>query len=261
MSENTDKFDIGCATSVGMVRAVNEDNYFVSAENGVFGVADGMGGHSKGDVASYLAIEMLKELAPNKDIGMKEMIRAGHRHIVLSATRGLGAKDMGTTLVAARIKDKEYTVSWAGDSRAYLCDDNFIKQVSSDHTYVQELFDSGLITYHEFIHHPQKHLLTSSLGAMSEEQMIISEISGFMGSHDTLCLCSDGVTNEVSDQGLLDIISLTGISNQEKADIIIRKADELGGHDNSTVILISYRNEEFDNFASYDANSITMPIN
>lgn len=238
-------FQHGVVSDVGNVRVLNEDSYTIIEDYGVFLVADGMGGHSRGDVASRLAVETMERLV-RQSMGMEEAIRATHVRIRDVARSNEEMRGMGTTLVLVRIHGKEYEAVWVGDSRLYIWDQTNIRQISTDHTYVQELLDAGLINYNEFLNHPQKHLLTSSLGASADNDLIVSSRTGFVSSHDTLLLCSDGVTNEVSERQIVDVLSADYMTNQEKAQALVKLANDQGGHDNSTALVISFTPAEED---------------
>lgn len=255
MLNQTQIFHHGVVSSVGNVRAINEDNYAIIEECGLFVVCDGMGGHSRGDLASRLAVETVQRLASSM-INMEEMVRSTHARIREVAYNNEGASGMGTTIVLVRIIDREYEAVWVGDSRLYIWDQIRLHQVSVDHTYVQELLDSGLITYSEFLHHPQKHLLTSSLGASTDDDLIISTRTGFISSHDTLLLCSDGITNEISEQQIIDVLSADYMDNQEKARELVASANKYGGHDNSTALVVNFSLAE-EGITQYDENFIT----
>lgn len=236
-------------SDVGMVRSMNQDYMFYSTEPvgvlpNLFIVADGMGGHKAGDYASRLSVE--KFVAYVKNAGDEVPIRVvddGIRYVnglvMDEAAANPDYAGMGTTFVAAFIKDETLFVANIGDSRLYLIDGD-ITQVTEDHSYVGAMVRAGELTKEEAVHHPDKNIITRAIGASREPKVDFFEVD--LEQHDKILLCSDGLTNMVSDEEILDIMESEYIG--DTVDILIDEAKENGGNDNITAIVIQPFDEE-----------------
>lgn len=236
-------------SDIGMVRSMNQDYMFYSTEPvgilpNLFIVADGMGGHKAGDYASRLSVERF--VAYVKHAGAEVPIRVvddGIRYVnqlVMSeAESNPDYTGMGTTFVAAFIKDETLFVANIGDSRLYLVDNN-ITQVTEDHSYVGAMVRAGELTKEEAVHHPDKNIITRAIGAAKEPKVDFFEVD--LEKHDRILLCTDGLTNMVSDEEILDIMESEYIG--DVVDILIDEAKENGGNDNITAIVIQPFDEE-----------------
>ena len=236
-------------SDVGMVRSMNQDYMFYSTEPvgvlpNLFIVADGMGGHKAGDYASRLSVE--KFVAYVKNAGNEVPIRVvddGIRYVnglvMDEAAANPDYAGMGTTFVAAFIKDETLFVANIGDSRLYLIDSD-ITQVTEDHSYVGAMVRAGELTKEEAVRHPDKNIITRAIGASREPKVDFFEVD--LEKHDRILLCSDGLTNMVSDEEILDIMESEYIG--DVVDILIDEAKENGGNDNITAIVIQPFNEE-----------------
>ncbi len=248
----------GAATDVGLVRKVNEDSFLVAPP--VFVVADGMGGHSGGDVASQMVVEEFQRMAEDYDPahGANEVagafaraqariVQYGEAHRALSP--GWHA---GTTAVAAVLVDEGDTASWLlanlGDSRIYRTTEGRLEQISVDHSVVQELIDAGEITSEEAQVHPERHVITRALG--SPEGIDPDFFLLPLASVERLLLCSDGVTGMISDHEIEEILE-TVPDPRDAADRLVRAALAAGGRDNATAIVVDVVGLVHD--ASYDA--------
>lgn len=227
----------GHAKHTGNFRDHNEDNYLVDCEHGLFVVADGMGGHDDGEIASMIAVDFIKG-AVRRGISLQEAAAATHDEVLMAVERNQGSPGMGSTVVAAKLDDNQYEVVWVGDSRAYLWENNNLIQLTTDHSYVQRLLDYGHISEQEALNHPQRNIITRALGGMEQEQVEAESIRDTFYRGEQILLCSDGLTDEVSYHEIADILS-EGLDEQHKVDRLVQKALDNGGSDNITAILIS----------------------
>ena len=238
-------------SDIGKVRSMNQDYMFYSTEPvgvlpNLFIVADGMGGHKAGDYASRLSVEKFVKYV--REAGTQIPIRvvddAIHyvNDLVMDeAEKNQDYSGMGTTFVAAFIKDGTLFVGNIGDSRLYLIDED-ITQVTEDHSYVGAMLRAGEITKEEALHHPDKNIITRAIGASRDPKVDFFEVDLEPG--DRILLCTDGLTNMVDDDVILDIIANEYIG--DVVDILIEEAKDNGGTDNVTAIVIEPFDEEVD---------------
>jgi serine/threonine protein phosphatase PrpC len=232
--------DFALGTHTGLVRGLNEDSLLALPKFGLWAVADGMGGHEAGEVASGIAV---REIASSIEQGipLPKAIEAAHRAIQTAALQGEGAANMGSTVVATKLDGLHYEIAWVGDSRAYLWN-GMLHQLTTDHSYVQLLLKAGLISESEIIGHPSRNIITQALGAGGSDNANIQVdiVSGVLGERDTLLLCSDGLSGEVTDEGIGAILAET-TDAQIRVDHLIAAALKAGGKDNITVIVLTSR--------------------
>ena len=222
-------------THVGLVREHNEDNFFIDPQANVGFVADGMGGHEAGEVASALAVETMKRSvadAENLDTGLVKAHRA-----ILAHPKGGGRRGMGTTGVAVRIRGAQAEVAWVGDSRAYLWQNQILHPLSKDHTPVQMMVDRGTITAHQARTHPQRNEITQALGAAYDNVVYPGTVQARLGSGDVILLCSDGLTEHLSDERIAQLMAAGTRNLQALAERLVEAALDDGGSDNITVVL------------------------
>lgn len=232
---------IGVASHVGRVRAHNEDA--ARAEGAVFVVADGMGGHAAGEVASRLATEALVELAGRGSIEVDDVVAQvaeANRRILDSATEHPEQYGMGTTITGVVVVQVDGKPHWAvfnvGDSRVYRCVDGRLTQVTVDHSEVQELVERGYLTVEQAARHPARNIVTRSLG---REPMAAVDTWVFPPhSGERLVICSDGLSNELSLEEIEAVVAATDDA-QEAADTLVERAVAAGGRDNVTAIVIA----------------------
>lgn len=234
--KSSSKFQYGWKTDPGAVRELNEDNCRAEPDLGLWLVADGMGGHSTGDVASRVASETIEEQI-RAGAGLADAIKAAHQKILKVASERKGSEGMGSTVVVALVDGADYEVAWVGDSRAYLFDGE-LTQITRDHSYVQDLLRSGALTPAEASNHPSRHLLTRCLGVNPEDTFEVGVRRGRFIRGQEVLLCSDGLTEELTDDEIADILSVNA-SPQERVDKLVDAAIENGGRDNVTVVLFS----------------------
>jgi serine/threonine protein phosphatase PrpC len=234
--------DIGCLTHNGLVRDHNEDAFVVREDLGLFIVADGMGGHEAGEVASLLAcqtIERAIELGDRLDDAIKQAHAAIMAHPASDGPRG-----MGTTVVAVKIeKNGDFLAAWVGDSRIYQVDqhqyDRRLRAISRDHTPVQDLVDGGKITEAQARKHPRRNIINQALGVTIGHYPIVDTVSGHLEPNEIILLCSDGLSGDLDDEAIGAILC-TEIQDaiQLQCDALVEAALENGGQDNITVIAI-----------------------
>jgi len=229
--------EFGHLTHVGLRRELNEDTYYGDSELGLWLVADGMGGHQYGEVASALAREtIVREVREGTPLA--QAIRIADEEIIRASKRRNEALPMGTTVVAARVSGSRFEVAWVGDSRVYLWREGQLAQLSQDHSYVQELIAQGAITNEQARSHPHRNVVTQALGVTDPQQLNVETMTGELRPGMQLLLCSDGLTEEVDDGGIARILAHGECSAQECVDGLVAAALDGGGSDNVTVILV-----------------------
>lgn len=232
--------EFGHNTHVGLRREHNEDTYYADADLGLWLVADGMGGHEHGEVASAIARDTVVAKISNGS-SLPEAIQFADEEIIRHSSKRTEAFPMGTTVVAIRIKGSDYEVCWVGDSRVYLWEDGKLRQLSQDHSYVQELIEQGAITSEQARTHPHRNVVTQALGVTEPQNLRVETVTGSLKPGTQILLCSDGLTEEVDDKKIAAILAKSELSAQECADHLILSALDAGGSDNVTVILIRCR--------------------
>ena len=248
---------VGRRTDVGQVRSLNEDSLLtldstavfrsLSAPVGMFAVADGMGGHEAGDVASRLAIQAIAQqtirgvLSP---AAVGENLPDAHQWLndttvasnqAVYSQRKAAGTDMGTTLVMALVVGDQATLANVGDSRAYLLNQSGIAQITTDHSLVERLVATGQITREEAAHHPQKNVIYRVIGDKPHTEVDLFDQQ--LAPGDALLLCSDGLSGMVTDEQMWQIWN-TSTSPQETCDRLVKAANEAGGEDNITVVIV-----------------------
>ncbi len=241
--------EIAGLTNKGRERARNEDNLFIRQDKdlAMVAVADGMGGHLAGNVASSLAVaaaenfwnnltrESIKQIHEIPSL-MVDMVAHANDTILEEANRNPEKRGMGTTLTTGLLFNNYLVISHIGDSRAYLVEDNSIHLLTKDHSLVEELIKTGEVKPEDVPNHPQRHILTRALGTMPEPDIDITEMEVHPGS--ILFLCTDGLTNLVSDQEILNH-TLHEEDPNVLAEQLINLANSRGGYDNITVIVVT----------------------
>ena len=227
-------------SDTGRVRVQNEDS--IHADGDVFVVADGMGGHLAGEVASAMAVSTIVERCPGGVASLDEFgeaIREANRRVIGESTADPNREGMGTTVVAvARMTGPEnhkLALANVGDSRAYLFDSGGLRQLSKDHSLVQELVDDGVISPDDARHHPRRNIVTRALGIDPTIDVDLWEIS--LPSGGRILLCSDGLVDEVEESSIAEI--LADESDPEiAANRLIQLANDHGGRDNVSLVLL-----------------------
>ncbi len=239
-------------TDCGRVRQHNEDNGGIFEREGsmLVLVADGMGGHRAGDVASSMTLSYFREIwdtengvitADEAEKWLKTHIENVNSLLFRHAEQNQECQGMGTTLVAALCTDRFATIANIGDSRCYLQNENGFKQITEDHTLVNELVRTGQISREDAEHHPRKNVIVRALGTELNVEADIKSIIFEEG--DYILLCSDGLSNKVSEQDLK--LALNSEADlEQKAGTLIAKANDNGGEDNITLIIVQYNSEK-----------------
>lgn len=239
---------IGVSTDKGKVRKNNQDSYFVSedTELPLFIVADGMGGHKAGEVASNMAVEIVKdffiekkeEFKKNKvDISkfIRSVVEKANTIIYKKSIENDEFHGMGTTITMAYISEDKLYIGHVGDSRAYLLRNNKFIQITEDHSLVAEMVKKGSISEEEAECHPQRNIITRAIG--TDDEVITDIIVEDIYKDDILLLCTDGLTNMMNDDEIKEIL-INKIDLQKNCNSLVKKANRLGGIDNVTVIAI-----------------------
>ena len=234
-------------SDVGKVRQGNEDSFFANEEQGVFIVADGMGGHVAGEVASQIVAETVgpgvseaveKGLrGAELESRMLDLIEEANKVILERADNEPEKRGMGTTLtLLALVPEGEYMMHQVGDSRGYMLREGTLSQVTRDHTVVQQQVDRGALTPEQARDHPLSHILTRALG--TEPDIDADSYGDSTEAGDLFMLCSDGLSGMVTDGELEEILSKSCDDLQEIADSLIDAANVSGGLDNITAIVV-----------------------
>jgi PPM family protein phosphatase len=236
---------VAARTDTGRMRRGNEDNLHADANEyrGLFIVADGMGGHAAGEIASQMAVDLIAaELADLNDLTaqgaegkLSETLREANRIVYQRTTKELEKSGMGTTASALLLSDTHYLIGHVGDSRIYLLRDGTMKQLTRDHSLVQEQVDAGLITAEQARHHPQSNVITCCIGMSGDIEPDV--ISGETKVGDVFLLASDGLTGMVDDKRLLQLLQ-SRASPDRIVNAMISDANNNGGIDNITAIVV-----------------------
>jgi protein phosphatase len=228
-------------TDKGLHRDSNEDCYLSDPQLGLWLVADGMGGHAAGEVASDITRSTIQGLSIS-EVSLEEAIHAAHRAVIDATTRGLGAEGMGSTVVALKTySENNYQVSWVGDSRAYLwtstTNGGQLEQLTIDHSYVQTLLDSGAITPAEVKDHPDKNIITQCIGLKGKSDIQVETILGQWHENQWILLCSDGLTSELDNTQIANILCQAP-SSEIAINQLLHETLSKGARDNTTIQII-----------------------
>jgi len=236
---------ITCAarTDVGLIRSGNEDNYLMVPERGTFIVADGMGGHAAGEVASEMAVSIIaRDLGSFRGLGTEEaaarMVQAIRDANAAIYERTLSEHDkrgMGTTATVLVLHANRYLVGQVGDSRGYLLRDGVFHQLTKDHSYVQEQVDAGYLTPEQARSHPYANVITRCVGASGDVTPDL--FSGVVRAGDVFLLASDGLTGMLEDDVLAAILRSDG-APEKWVDRLVAEANRRGGLDNITALIV-----------------------
>lgn len=229
-------------TDIGL-RVHNEDNYLLSEKSEfpmLFAVADGMGGHAAGSVASSLLVKQLEtfdqKVEPERELeSLRHAVEAANLGIFHAAEKDRSLRGMGTTLVAALILGKDYIAANVGDSRMYQYSNHLLSTVTTDHSLVEQLVLAGAITKEEARVHPQRNIITRAMGVSPVVDVDLFERTWSAG--DILVICSDGLHGAVEEEDMISVLS-SNRSLESMCEILVQLALDNGGTDNITVILI-----------------------
>ncbi len=254
---------ITCAgrTDVGIIRSGNEDNFLMVPDRGIFVVADGMGGHAAGEVASEMAVRFVaRELGSLKGLSddqvadrMRTSIRAANGAIFQRTLTEHDKRGMGTTVTTLVLYDTRFLIGQVGDSRAYLYRDQKLMQLTKDHSYVQEQVDAGYLTPEQARSHPYSNVITRCVGTNSD--VMPDVYLGTVKPGDLFLLASDGLTGMLEDPQLAELMAGERMP-QEQVDDLITEANRHGGLDNITAIIIRIDSVDA---AVGDTTQVTQP--
>jgi serine/threonine-protein phosphatase Stp1 len=224
-------------THVGCVRSLNEDAVLNRADIGLWAVADGMGGHEGGEIASAAVVDALGEVSnftsayAFRDAAAQALVDANAKLIEMSADRGT----MGSTVVTLLAHEGHYACLWAGDSRAYLYRAGALKRLSRDHSVVQEMVDAGAISEEHARAHPRSNVITRAVGA--REELDVESVFGVIQAGDRFLLCSDGLTGVVTDREIADAMIRAPL--EAAAERLLDQALARGAPDNVSLVLVA----------------------
>ena len=236
------------ASDIGRKRKTNQDSICVDHEHLFYAVADGMGGHNGGDIASQLSVKIIPDyiqenLKKNPQDLMRDVITEINQQILNTAAKQPELNGMGTTLSAIMFSGAQLTLGNVGDSRVYMIHNNNIFQMTRDHSFVQEKLNMGIYTREDAAHDPQKNVLVRSVGI--EEDIQVDLFNYRICKNDIFLICSDGLHGKVSDRDILFIVQkyLPDPENCDASQVqvlvneLIKQANENGGQDNISVII------------------------
>ena len=235
-------------TDVGNRRDNNEDCYLASPELSLWVMADGVGGHDAGEIASKIACDVIKSKVEEGQ-ALAGAIDDAHQAIKSSSEQGVGRPGMATTVVVLLVKDNLYQIAWVGDSRGYLWRDKNLLQLTHDQSLVQRLLDENLITQEEAYHHPRRNLVTQALGQDSLNNVEVEVVEGEFKDGDKIILCSDGLTDYIRDTQITQLL----IDNNDESVLVnelVSAALGTEGKDNITVMAIKHSAQEMNNTQS-----------
>ena len=241
------RIETGGTTNTGCVRDHNEDSFVVRPDQGIWVVADGMGGHDAGDYASQAITTEMASVGfaiSTGDLQARFMERLGRAHAQIRAhADSLGGGTVGATLVGLLIFEAEFAMIWSGDSRIYRMRDGVLEQITKDHTEVRELLDAGMITPEEAETWPRKNVITRAIGVTEEPHCDVT--TGNVRVGDVFLLCSDGLTEHNSDADLQAVLH-GATTPQEACDQLIQQTLDRGAKDNTTAVVVSVAPSDVD---------------
>jgi protein phosphatase len=250
-------------THRGAVRQLNEDSHAEVNSHNLWIVADGMGGHEAGEVASQLVVDVVRAKAQAMSLNelsfthIIEAIEEANKQLNDYSTQYLDNKTAGSTVTALFIKDNKYYILWVGDSRAYLLRNASLEQISRDHSQVNDLIDEGIISVEGAKNHPLSNVITRAVGVTDEVQVDL--IKGDIQKGDIFLLCSDGLTGELSDKEICLALEPKSIIDSGMA--LMHSSLVRGAKDNVTCILVRYDETLNDNHEVFNLkDEATIPL-
>jgi serine/threonine protein phosphatase PrpC len=244
-------------SDVGRRRKLNEDNYVVAPDLGLFVVCDGMGGHNAGEVASSMAVEALTAFIRDSHAvdferiawtfgvdaslsrhgnRIRTAIKLANERVFEAANTNAECAGMGTTVVAALANDDLLTVGWAGDSRCYLLRDGQLTQLTRDDSWVSAAASEGILSAEEIERHPLRNIITKAIGA--RDAIDVDVIEETLQSGDRALLCTDGLHSMIGAAEILDCLNQAGDDINQAVERLINAANEAGGKDNVSVVVL-----------------------
>lgn len=223
-------------TDAGQVREHNEDSLLCCPELGLWAVADGMGGHQRGEVASALALKVLREQVAQGQ-ALDQAVLCAHEAVLAAGEQDIDSRGMGTTLVAALVQGRLFTLVWVGDSRIYRISAQQIEQLTRDHSWVQAMVDAGELSAEAARSHAQRNVITQCVGH-ADIQLQPDVLTGELQPGEILLLCSDGLTGELTDTQILQHCAQASTLETLVAELIA-SANQHGGKDNVSCIVLA----------------------
>lgn len=238
-------------SDIGCVRRSNEDSIGLFDDLDLYIVADGMGGHAAGEIASKMAVDQIKNYYTNgtvdgindtsdrsSEAALTGAIRHANQQIYAESMEDTSLNGMGTTVVTLLAKADEVTIGFVGDSRAYLYRNNQVRQLTHDHSLVNEYVKRGILASDAVKNHPQKHVLSRALGTGA--QVEVETLKRIPMAGDLFLLCSDGLSNKLTPSEIRSIIVESKGNIEETGQRLVRMAKDNGGEDNISVVLVRY---------------------
>ena len=242
MNKSTFRWSSAGRSHVGMVRAINEDACLAMPELGLWAVADGMGGHEAGDIASQMIVETLQEIPlplawPDFLNSVREALHDVNRRLREESAQRYQNRTIGSTVVVLLAYDSQCACLWVGDSRIYRLRNGQLEQLTRDHSHVQELVDQGLLTPEEVHRHPLANVITRAVGSADDLQ--IDEVVYPLQVGDLFLLCSDGLNKTVPDEEIARLLAHSNHNCQEAVKAFIHLALMRDANDNVTTIVVN----------------------
>jgi PPM family protein phosphatase len=232
----------GAWSDQGKIRNSNEDQFVADPQKRIFLVADGMGGHAAGEVASKMAALKVEEILSRSEsfsdpeTFLQQAIQIANKQVYSAQLDNPHFRGMGSTLTVLKIQDNRYYIAHVGDSRAYLLRNGNLTQLTRDHSLVWQLYEDKLISKEDLSRHPRKNIVTRSIGTHPHVEAEIQ--SEQVSEKDMFLICSDGLTDVISDLQIKDFLN-SGKTPQEISKILVDAANTGGGPDNITVVVVS----------------------
>lgn len=243
-------------THKGLVRKINEDACLDMAESGVWAVADGMGGHSAGDIASQLVVDTLRNsVSKGNSASVQSLTEALHQanaELYRYSAQQLDGSTAGSTVVVLLIDKLHYHLLWAGDSRGYLLRNGRLRQITRDHSQVNDMVDEGLLSSVDAENHALANVITRAVGV--EEHIVIDVISGVWQPGDLFLLCSDGLNKELEDDEIGQYLQHTNLAEANRA--LLHSTLVAGARDNVTCVIVKVS----DDLTNVNYKDKTIPL-
>ena len=243
--------DVGFKTDKGAKRINNEDAFFVMKKDGIFILADGVGGTNSGEIASRTAVNEIAQYFEDNPLVTEDRealcteiynaVKKANTRVYNMSQRYSANKGMATTMLISCIRGDNLYICNVGDSRAYLYERGHLKQLSVDHTYVNELIKAGVISKEEAKTHGEKNMITRAVGAEEEIEPDFFHLK--LNNYSTVLMCTDGLYGEVPEDEIIEVFE-RNLSMTDTCDTFVDMANEHGGHDNITVICIKMTEDE-----------------
>jgi PPM family protein phosphatase len=234
--------ECGVRSDPGKIRTSNEDSFIANLKRSIFLVADGMGGHAAGEIASQIAASTVEEILSDSESEftaeqlLQFAVQKANTSVYETQRVRPECRGMGSTLTALLFRDTQYHIAQVGDSRAYMLRDETLNQLTQDHSLVWPLYKNAIISKEDISRHPQKNLITRSIGTQPQVEADLQMGDALAG--DVYLLCSDGLTDVLSDQEILRLLTGKNRNPQELSELLVNAANNGGGPDNITAVVV-----------------------